>query len=111
MKNNNENWVSLKEILAKSKTFDLYLNIDNRVSLNNFRDFLINNIEPRTHYDLLLSHKGEFLQANGITIDRGAFMIKNLDNLEITEMYLKLISAIIRLDLINSIEVIQISFL
>jgi hypothetical protein len=102
----------LKDILAKSKTFNIHLNLDNDdVNLKNFSTFLKNNIESSCFYNLYLTQNGEFLQdkVNGETVDTGGFSIQNFDSITIHKMYMALIEAIDQLDLEDDIKVIQVS--
>lgn len=113
MNNNNNNgyWLPLNEILAKSKTFNIYLNLDNDVNINNFGTFLKNNIESSCFYNLYLTQNGKFLQdkVKSVTVDIGGFSIQNFDSLTIHEMYMALTEAIDQLDLEDNIKVIQVS--
>ena len=109
--NNNGYWLPLNEILTKSKTFNMYLNLDNDVNLNNFGIFLKNNIESSCFYNLYLTQNGKFLQDkdNGVIVDTGGFSIQNFDSITIHKMYMALIEAIDQLDLEDDIKVIQVS--
>ena len=101
----------LNEILAKSKTFNIYLNLDNDVNINNFGTFLKNNIKSSSFYNLYLTQNGKFLQdkVNGVIVDTGGFFIPNFDSLTIHKMYMALIEAINQLNLEDNIKVIQVS--
>ena len=114
MQNNKKIPVFIMDLINKSKTFTFNLNVNDDINLEQFRDFIFNNLESRTHYDILLRNKDEYLTVSGVILDARGFMFDS-ENREgsieiINYLYKLIIEVILKEDSSDSLETIEISF-